>query len=300
MTSKELRNIINKEMKQHKISWLNIPGHIPQTWNPIIGCSHASTGCDHCYAEIMARRIAGMKSLQISDIPYNYREVMAWDGTTKFIESAIEKPFTWKNPRAIFVCSMSDLFHESTPIDWIAKVFATAFLNSRHLFIMLTKRPERAEYILKNEEFKFSFHKYCNSLHDDFVNQLEQELYFYDEVISEMPLKNVWLGVTTENQEQANMRIPILLQIPAKVRLVSVEPMLGMVDFRKVPGFNRVGLDLSGWWIIAGPETGPKSRPMQKEWIQSLHDQCQFAGVPFFDKKNILGLNRFEMPKLLN
>lgn len=259
-----------------KIEWTQ------ETINPIIGCSKISEGCQNCYAETMANRLASMKTTEY------YRQVTCkhthslpngWNGKTYFVESQLDKPYKRKKPTMYFVCSMGDLFHESVPFEWIDKVFRVMIDNKHHTFQILTKRPERMK-------------EYIKSLWD-------QEF------------SNIWLGVTAENQEQANKRIPILLETPASKRFVSLEPLLSNIDFiinegnikhyalegnatckgEMYSGGNKID------WVIAGPETGHKARPMQKEWIENIYVQCKTAKVPFFDKKNTLGLNLTQTPE---
>lgn len=285
-----------------KIPWTN------ETVNPFAGCTKVSPGCENCYAEIMANRLAGMKQDK-------YMKVIGpdgkWNGKTQFDPSALDKIFRWNKPRMIFMVSMGDLFHENNDINDIAMVWASMFLNHRHTFQVLTKRPERAKHVLNNGEFWFSYHKYCNKLHDDKIKPLEQELYFYDEVRQEWPLKNVWLGVTAENQMRANERIPVLLQIPAAKRFVSIEPMLSPVDLTSIKGnagsyyqvlepikncgdSNRPALD----WVICGSESGSKRRPFELDWAVSLRNQCINANVSFFFKQRYVGNEKISMPAI--
>jgi len=246
--------------------------------NPIIGCTPISEGCTHCYAQRMACRLAN-----IPTTAERYRKVVnlcqtgrpSWNGKTAFVQSELDKPAHWKKPKRIFVGSMGDVFHESAKAEWIDKILQVAHQNLRHTFIILTKRPSRmATHI--------------------------------------WPSKNVWVGVTAENQEQADKRIPLLLSIPAAVRFVSVEPMLGPVDLRKYLSCKEMDFDCrdcygtykgegakicneNGYaptvndrklnWVICGGETGPGARPMRGEWARGLRDQCQAAKVPFFFKK---------------
>jgi protein gp37 len=212
-------------MKKHKISWLNIPGYIPQTWNPIVGCSKVSEGCRNCYAERMAKRLAGIKAtdyyrkaLDIDDFePPTWRIESGWSGETFFVESALEKPLGWEKPRAIFVNSMGDLFHENTPDEWIDRVHYIMAKSPQHLFILLTKRAKRmAEYYSVE---RCLYETNCGDYRPK----------------ASWPLPNVWLGVTAENQAAADERIPHLLRTPAAVRFVSCEPMIGPIDDLKVP-----------------------------------------------------------------
>ena len=178
-----------------------------------------------------------------------------------FHPDKLDEPLKWKKPRMIFVCSMGDLFHEDVPYHWITNILNIAHICYRHTFLILTKRPQNAvEYFKKR--------------------------------LSMWPFRNVWLGVTAENQQRADERVPILLQIPAAKRFVSIEPMLGPVDvsypLNGGPEQNGYGewyqtfppLD----WVILGGETGPGARPMHPDWARSVRDQCQAADVPFFFK----------------
>jgi protein gp37 len=270
-------------MTTHKISWLNMPGYQPETWNPIIGCSKVSSGCDNCYALKMAKRIAGMER---TTGRINYRATLMpdenniqneWNGHTFLVKEALSKPASWKSPRMIFVNSMGDLFHEGHLFEWIDAVFSVMSDNDQHLYILLTKRPEN---MLKFWQWKRAQH--C---------------------INWQPKANVWIGVTAENQEQANKRIPILLQIPASKRFVSIEPMLGPVELGVIHYADGHIDALNGsynsypdgkWtqksiakldWVICGGESGPKARPMHPDWVRSVRNQCQSAGTPFFFKQ---------------
>ena len=270
-----------------KIEWTD------KTWNPIIGCSKVSPACDNCYAEKMAARLATMP--QTAD---NYGTVVTdrkWNGKTALIYSVLKKAMHWRNPCRVFVGSMTDLFHPSTPREWIDKVFAVMALTPHITYQVLTKRPERMA-------------EYCSNPNNRILHEMER-------ISGERlccggfwPLKNVWFGVTVENQECADKRIPTLLNTPAAVRFVSIEPMLGSVDLRILNFHQSVvpsaqdGLlggerlmrngewESSGYgpgldWVICGGETGPGARSMHPDWACDLLIQCESAGVPFFFKK---------------
>lgn len=256
-------------MKPHKIGWLNVPGYIPQTWNPIVGCSKVSEGCRNCYAEKMAKRLAAM-------MDFNYMTATGgggnWNGETILCEPTLQKPLGWKKPRAIFVNSMGDLFHENTPDEWVQHVFRTMSLCPQHLFIVLTKRAERMEKFVTARLSRFN------------------EAGMFGE------LPNVWLGVTAENQAAADERIPYLLRTPAAVRFVSVEPMIGPVTFTcehlcRDSCCGNPRLD----WVICGGESGPQARPMNPYWARSLRDQCSGACVPFFFKQIFEGRKKADL-----
>lgn len=298
-------------MGNTKIEWAE------KVWNPVTGCSKISPGCENCYAERMAFRLRGRCGYP-ADEPFR----------VTLHPGRLEEPIHWWKPDTIFVCSMGDLFHEDVPFSYIAAVFGImAKCIPHHRFIVLTKRPGRMK-----EFFEWLYASAADLTarpfrrgvpYDDdkinlFVMQQAREYGARIDVMRCWPLSNVWLGVTAENQEMADKRIPILLQIPAAVRFVSVEPMLGPINLRKwlfyqmrctkckdtgwVTGLERPCLWCNPGgefrssvspaekfkpkldWVICGGETGPDARPMHPDWVRSLRDQCQSAGVPFFFK----------------
>ena len=221
------------------------------TWNPITGCTPISEGCQNCYAKRMANRLQGR--FGYPDAPNQFDVTFHPDRLTQVAR--------WKKSRKIFVCSMGDLFHSNVPFHALRKIFFYIYGQRQHKYLILTKRPGNMK--IRFEQLgKFQYNPY------DF--------------------NHVWLGVTAENQKRADERIPILLQIPAAVRFVSVEPMLGPVDLLGQEHIGRIHskheverLD----WVIAGPETGPGARECKPEWIEDLYEQCKAAGVSFFDKR---------------
>lgn len=254
-------------------------GWTESTWNPVRGCTKISPGCTHCYASTFAERWRG-----IPGHPYE----QGFD--LRLVPEKLSEPLKWKKPRRIFVNSMSDLFHEGVPDEFIDQVFAVMALAKQHTFQVLTKRPERMA-------------KYCNSMDrsrlDDACGQFVDGCRFHGD-LPPWPTPHVHLGVSVESQKYADERIPFLLRTPAKVRFLSVEPMLGPVDlsvqmnykngfFKNVHELESCGKiyprrsDID--WVIVGAESGPGRRPMQLEWAESLVDQCATAGVPVFVKQ---------------
>lgn len=312
-----------------KIEWTEL------TWNPIVGCSHVSPGCDHCYAERMAYRLACIESKKykgdLSKVHYaGALNKKKWNGKTEFVESALTKPLHWRKPRMIFACSMSDLFHESVPFEWIDRVFAVMALCPQHTFQVLTKRSKRMlEYFSEPKtktgncyagqvlpEVQFRVHRKAIAMvHERQTGNQGRQLNMWD---GRWPLPNVWLGVTAEDHQRANERIPDLLKCPSATRFVSVEPMVGPVDLisyfnplscpncGKVDcpdGYDVLGADVEKLfcnncgdevvvdildpldWVICGGESGPGARPMNPDCARSLRDQCKEAGVSFFFKQ---------------
>jgi len=268
-----------------KIEWCE------KVWNPVTGCTRVSAGCDHCYAVAMTRRLAGMGSGKYRGLVDAGKK--HFNGTVRCHEDVLELPLKWNKPQVIFVNSMSDLFHEGVPFEFIDKVFAVMAMCPQHTFIVLTKRAERmAEYCKRVAESKP--HDEVNQAVFDAVNAVYGEF-------ATFPLPNVWLGVSVEDQASADERIPWLLKCPAAVRLLSMEPLLGPVDLTRIPfgsleyanGSVKLvhvnAIDNSGQsrinWVIVGGESGPGARPMHPDWARSIRDQCQVADVPFFFKQ---------------
>jgi protein gp37 len=195
-------------------------------------------------------------------VHYHHEFPKGWNGNVMAFPDRILQPNHWKKPCRVAVGLMGDIFHKKMSFGLLDHIWATMgcceLPDLRHLtFQILTKRPDRM----------LEYAKY----------RAESGMVF--------GLPNLWVGVSVEDQETANIRIPILNDhIKAVVKFVSLEPLLGPVIFRNVPGFNRIDLNLRNWWIIVGGESGPGSRPMNPNWVRSIRDQCQVSGVPFHFK----------------
>lgn len=288
-------------MTDHKIAWLNTPGMKPRTWNMIYGCSHASEGCHNCYGERMANRqkhiaLAAIKAGRNPGKSANYIDVITdgkWNGEVRFCEKALMEPMSWRKPSLVFVESMGDLFHESVPVEWIDKVMAIVAFCAQHQFMFLTKRAGRMrEYMVRVEAAQPG-----SFIDHDLYDHWRYETGAHDHEQPEFPLPNLWLGVTCENQEQADKRIPDLLATPAAHRFVSIEPMLGPVDLERPHTHDCHALKCTKhgacppWYIqeidyvICGGESGPGARPIHPDWVRSIRDQCAAAEVPFMFKQ---------------
>jgi protein gp37 len=240
------------------------------TWNPIRGCSRVSDGCRNCYAESVAARFSkpgqayeGLAEFRVigKGTPEERTEPH-WTGKVALIEKHLEDPLRWKEPRKIFVNSMSDLFHPGVKDEWLMKIFTVMAQAPQHKFQVLTKRPERMRDVLGNAEVA---------------------KYFLG-AFGAWPLPNAWWGVSIEDQDSANHRLPILAQCIAAVRMVSYEPALGPVDF--VEAIGGIAINVAAFvWILCGGESGDNARPMHPDWARSTRDVCQRAGVPFFFKQ---------------
>lgn len=255
-----------------KIEWSDA------TWNPVTGCAKVSQGCKHCYAERDWCRLVHMPAFAgraFTDVACH--------------PERLDQPLRWKKPRRVFVNSMSDLFHEAVPEDFIDEVFGVMAYAAQHTFQVLTKRPARmAEYLKTDRRFQWAdaavrqFGGVDPDAVHDAVNYGKREL------------PNVWIGVSIEDQATADERIPLLLQTPAAVRWVSAEPLLGPSDISEyLRGWRDSTASPAGvWlapkldWLVLGGESGPKARPMHPQWARDLRDQCAAAGVPFLFKQH--------------
>ena len=249
-------------MADSKIEWTD------KTWNPVIGCSKVSEGCRHCYAMWMAYRCAACGIKSYKGLTKKTPSGIEWTNTVRCLPEKLEDLLHWKKPCRIFVNSMSDLFHPDVPDQFIIDVFLTMSKARQHTFQILTKRPERM----------LSFFQGCPASPPIF------------------PLPNVWIGVSVENQIAAEKRIRLLLETPAEIRFLSVEPLFADVDISEAitPPLYLNKVD----WVIAGCESGPGRRPAKIEWFRSLKDQCTSAGIPFFLKQMEVNGKIEKMPVL--
>lgn len=254
-----------------KIEWAT------ESWNPVTGCDKISAGCKHCYAERMARRLAGR--FGYPEYPNHFDIVLH--------PERLKQPRYWRKSKWIFVCSMGDLFHDNVPFEFVDKVFREMRNCPQHTFLVLTKRPER---------------------------MLECDMQY--------PV-NVIAGVSVENQQAADERTSLLLQVPAVVHFASVEPMLEAVDIDENYLIscdecgNRGSTAYVDWdhnlcqrackpdgegssldWLICGAESGPGARPMDEDWVRSLRDQCIASGTSFFYKQKLVNGKKISMPEL--
>jgi len=248
-------------------------GWTEATWNPVTGCTEVSAGCDRCYAKSLAERFRGVAGHYFTD---GFDVVLRPD--------KLDQPTRWTKPRMIFVNSMSDLFHDDVEDDFIARAWAVMATSAVHTFQVLTKRHARMRSLLSSDHFRAA----VNAHRATYAAAPPSRAMFGPEV---WPLPNVWVGVSVENQQWADARIPYLLRTPAAVRFLSCEPLLGKVDL--LAGQGRDG-HLTGagvspgagiGWVIAGGESGPGARLMDPAWARLLRDQCASAGVPFFFKQ---------------
>ena len=244
-----------------KIEWTDA------TWNPITGCSVVSPGCQRCYAmKLAGGRLRHHPSRQ--GLTVQTKKGPVWNGEVRFNQEWLDQPLKWRMPRQIFVCAHADLFHESVPYEWIDRVFNVMAkareLGRGHVFQVLTKRAERMWQYTQRNRLTLKY----------------------------WPLPNVWMGTSVENQNCADHRIPYLLETPAEVRWISVEPLLSEIDLyrggwsflerlRSPQGKKYERLD----WVVVGGESGHGYRPMDPSWARMLREQCSGAGVPFFMKQ---------------
>jgi protein gp37 len=243
-----------------------------------------SEGCRNCYAEIQAEKANGPGE------PYEGLAEMRtdgahWTGKMMLVEKHLKDPIRWQRPRRIFVNSMSDLFHENAPDEWIDQIFAVMGHSPTHTFQVLTKRADRMHAYLAAPGRPRSIALAAESI----------GLATFDWATCSWPFKNVWLGVSVENQKAADERVPFLLRTPAIERFISCEPLLGPINLGQATAPRTQGDDHNNWignrhldWVIVGGESGPNFRPMKKEWAESLRQQCAKAKpeAEFFFKQD--------------
>ncbi len=211
------------------------------TWNPVAGCSVLSPGCTNCYAMRLAARLEAMGQQKYIGTTRKSGGRAKWNGKITLDLKAVHRPRKWKTGRLVFVNSMSDLFHEQVPLSFIHKVFVTMNETPQHTYQVLTKRAERLL-----------------------------------EISTELPwTNNVWMGVSVENDDYVH-RIDLLRRSDAKVKFLSLEPLLGPLENLQLNGID---------WVIAGGESGPGARSMDPKWVREIRDQCVTAGVAFHFKQ---------------
>lgn len=258
-------------MANTKIEWTN------KTWNPVTGCTKVSEGCRNCYAEKMHARLRVMGKAKYQH-PFN--QVKCWS-------DSLGIPLRHKKPCMWFVNSMSDLFHPQVPFEFIERVFLTMSCMQDHTFQILTKRTHRLyEYFSwwATSIKKFGF---------DSIPSQSKNIFDYL-----APLKNVWIGTSISNQNDADKNIYNLLRTPAAVRFLSIEPMLEEINLDMYDkeleinwltgldeNYPEEGVNMKIDWVIVGCESGPHRRPCKLEWIESIVEQCKSANVPVFVKQ---------------
>lgn len=213
------------------------------TWNPIAGCSIVSPGCTNCYAMRMAARLQAMGMAKYAGTTRKSGKRHVWTGRVNIDQTALTAPLSWKKPQRIFVNSMSDLFQDKASEAFIKRVWRVMEQAHWHSFQVLTKRPERMLELLSKPGFSV--------------------------------LPNVWLGTSVESDDQLD-RLDVLRRVPAHIRFVSFEPLLGPII---APDLHDIH------WAIIGGESGPRARPMEAWWVEQLHEACEQQAVAFFFKQ---------------
>lgn len=322
-------------MGKTKIEWTQ------ESWNPIRGCVRVSPGCQNCYAERIAARFS-KPGLAYEGLAEMTPQGPRWTGKISFVEKAITEPLRRRTPTTYFVNSMSDLFYDAVPLDWIVRIFAVMALSSQyeryggnkgHTFQILTKRAKRMREILTSPDFHLRVAHEMNELAAESPN-LHHTKGPWPSEMSDLvkkkeahvwPIPGVWIGISAENQETADERIPELLKCPAAVRWVSAEPLIGPLNllgymmegedpgrcsnckgghgFTRCPNYGSIAKTRSEYeggpdvcedfkrknfslhWVVAGGESGPGARMISPEWARNLRDECQKAGVAYFFKQ---------------
>jgi protein gp37 len=224
-------------MAETSIEWTDA------TWNPVAGCTVLTAGCTNCYAMRMAARLEAMGTEKYRGLTRKSGGRAVWTGKIRLDEKSLDAPRAWSKPRKVFVNSMSDLFHDDVPIEFIGRVWAVMKETPRHTYQILTKRPERMAQVLAYPSFEV--------------------------------LPNVWLGTSVEDGRVLD-RLDAIRQVPAAIRFVSLEPLIGSVAEGDLTGIN---------WAIVGGESGPRAREMKPEWVDEIEAMCRRTGTAFFFKQ---------------
>lgn len=213
------------------------------TWNPVAGCTVLTAGCTNCYAMRMAARLEAMGTAKYRGLTRKSGRRAVWTGKIRLDDASLQTPRSWSKSRKVFVNSMSDLFHDGVPIEFIARVWEVMKETPRHTYQILTKRPERMARVLAERPFEI--------------------------------LPNVWLGTSVEDDRVLN-RLDDIRRVPAAIRFVSLEPLIGSVAEGDLTGIH---------WAIVGGESGPRAREMKPEWVDEIEAMCRKAGTAFFFKQ---------------
>ncbi|MDP3076354.1 DUF5131 family protein [Bradyrhizobium sp.] len=224
-------------MAETSIEWTDA------TWNPVAGCTVLTAGCTNCYAMRMAARLEAMGTEKYRGLTRKSGRRAVWTGKIRLDEKSLGAPRAWSKPRKVFVNSMSDLFHDDVPVEFIARVWEVMKDTPRHTYQILTKRPERMAEVLAKPPFEI--------------------------------LSNVWLGASVEDDRVLH-RLDAIRQVPAAIRFVSLEPLIGSVARGDLTGIH---------WAIVGGESGPRAREMKPEWVDEIEAMCRRSGTAFFFKQ---------------
>jgi protein gp37 len=224
-------------MAETSIEWTDA------TWNPVAGCTVLTAGCTNCYAMRMAARLEAMGTEKYRGLTRKSGRRAVWTGKVRLDHATLDIPKVWRKPRKVFVNSMSDLFHDDVPTKFIARVWDIMRDTPRHTYQILTKRPERMAQVLAEASFEI--------------------------------LPNVWLGTSVEDGRVLD-RLDAIRQVPAAIRFVSFEPLIGSVAKGDLTGIH---------WAIVGGESGPRAREMKPEWVDEIQVMCKQSGTVFFFKQ---------------
>lgn len=224
-------------MAETSIEWTDV------TWNPVAGCTVLTAGCTNCYAMRMAARLDAMGTQKYRGLTRKSGGRAVWTGKIRLDQASLSAPKAWAKPRKVFVNSMSDLFHDDVPVSFIKKVWAVMQETPRHTYQILTKRPERMAQVLALPQFEV--------------------------------LPNVWLGASVEDGRVLG-RLDAIRSVPAAVRFVSLEPLIGSVAKGDLTGID---------WAIVGGESGPRAREMKPEWVDEIEAMCRRSKTAFFFKQ---------------
>lgn len=236
-----------------------------ENWDPLVGCTRKSAACKHCYAEALT-----IENGAPGGWGHGFTDENGWSGKVDLRGDRLTLPLGWPESRRVFVNALSDLFHEALDPAVIDKVFAVMALAPQHIYVVLTKRPKTAQPYVADPATPGRIAKAMDELAPGTPHDIA------------WPLPNVWLGVTAENQKEADRRIPLLLETPAALRFIAAEPLLEKLDLKPGTWLKEPGAGPRIDWVVAGGETGKKGTLCDPAWVRDLRDQCVAAATPFY------------------
>lgn len=303
-------------MADTKIEWCSVPDgqggfKRPKVWNMVRGCLKKSAGCQNCWGMKQAHRFSGPGRAYEGLTKLVPGKGPQWTGEVRCVPEKLDEPLKWRDPCGVFAPSMSDLFHPKVPWWFVDKVMAVMALTPQHTYMTLTKRADLMAAYFNDLDCKA---RICEAIEDHPEWKKRTRLPVGN---LRWPLRNLWPGISVENQATAEARIPHLLRTPAAVRWLSIEPLISLVDLEGwMFSFCRAEHGECGRLlgkgscpdclptkrtfdqIVVGCESGPNARPTDTDWIRNLRDQCRAAGTPFFLKQRMIDGKLVKMPEL--
>jgi protein gp37 len=254
-------------MSKSGVEWSHVPGYTGETWNILAGCKDVSPGCLNCYAKRVSHSFETGENPKMQDYFWGTTHTPSkWTGKVNLLSDRLSQPASWKTPRSVFVCSLSDLFNESVPDDFIDQAIGQMALAEKHLFMVLTKRIERAAAYWQDLATRW----------DALFSASGVSLF----APTPFPPKNIWFGTSIENNKVLSERLEPLISIDCRVRFLSIEPLLEPLTLAPYAAMLK-----HVRWVIVGGESGANARPFRVEWAEQIQHFCHSQMIPFFMKQ---------------